>query len=80
MKNALWHGKRERERKQEKKKKGCESKHPLLTTQEMTLCMDKTRMIIYLVAQDGDALDCQQKQDWELTVPQIMSSLLQNSD
>ena len=73
----------EKERKKENKKKktkGCESKHPLLTTQEMTLCMDKTRMIIYFVAQDGDALDCQQKQDWELTVPQIMSSLLQNSD
>ena len=72
---------KKRERKKTRKKKnGCESKHPLLTTQEMTLCMDKTRMIIYLVAQDGDALDCQQKQDWELTVPQIMSSLLQNSD
>ena len=71
--------KRERE-KEIKKKKGCESKHPLLTTQKMTSCMDKIRMIIYFVAQDGDALDCQQKQDCELTVAQIMRSLLQNSD
>ena len=72
--------KRERERKKSRKKKGCESKHPLLTTQKMTSCMDKIRMIIYFVAQDGDALDCQQKQDCELTVAQIMRSLLQNSD
>ena len=38
------------------------------------------RLIIFFVAKDGDALYCQQKQDWELTVAQIMSSLLQNSD
>ena len=29
---------------------------------------------------DGEALYGQQKQDWELTVAQIMSSLLLNSD
>ena len=29
---------------------------------------------------DGEALYSQQKQDWELTVPQIMNFLLQNSD
>ena len=28
----------------------------------------------------GEALYSQQKQDWELTVTQIMNSLLQNSD
>ena len=30
-------------------------------------------------AKDGEALYSQQKQDWELTVAWIMSSLLQNS-
>ena len=29
---------------------------------------------------DGETLDSQQKQDWELTVAQIMNSLLPNSD
>ena len=33
-----------------------------------------------LCSQDGDALYSQQKQDWELTVAQIMNSLLPNSD
>ena len=33
-----------------------------------------------LSANDGEALYSQQKQDWELTVAQIMSSLLPNSD
>ena len=32
------------------------------------------------LAKDGEALYSQQKQDWELTVAQIMSSLLRNSD
>ena len=63
------------------------SKHPLPTTQEMTLHMDitrwsilKIRLIIFFVAEDGEALYSQQKQDLELTVAQIMNSLLQNSD
>ena len=38
------------------------------------------RLIIFVAAKDGDALYSQQKQGWELTVVQIMSSLLQNSD
>ena len=33
-----------------------------------------------LLAKDGEALYNQQKQDWELTVAQIMNSLLPNSD
>ena len=37
------------------------------------------RLIIFFAAKDGDALHSQQKQDQELTVAQIMSSLLQNS-
>ena len=32
------------------------------------------------IAKDGEALHSQQKQDWELTVAQIMNSLLPNSD
>ena len=38
------------------------------------------RLIIFFVAKDGEALCSQQKQDWELTVAQIMNSLLSNSD
>ena len=39
----------------------------------------KIRLIIFFAAEDGEALYGQQKQDWELTVAQIMNSLLQNS-
>ena len=35
------------------------------------------RLIIFFAAKDGEALYSQQKQDWELTVAQIMNSLLQ---
>ena len=38
------------------------------------------RLIIFFAAKDGEALYSQQKQDLELTVAQIMSLLLQNSD
>ena len=38
------------------------------------------RLMIFFVAKDEGALYIQQKQDWELTVPQIMNSLLPNSD
>ena len=40
----------------------------------------KIRLIIFFAAEDGEALYSQQKQDWELTVAQIMNSLLPNSD
>ena len=36
----------------------------------------KIRLIIFYAAKDGEALYSQQKQDWELTVAQIMNSLL----
>ena len=36
------------------------------------------RLIIFFAAEDGEALQGQQKQDQELTVAQIMPSLLQN--
>ena len=38
------------------------------------------RLIIFFAAKDGQALYSQQKQDQELTVAQIMNSLLPNSD
>ena len=40
----------------------------------------KIRLIIFFAATDGEALYSQQNQDWELTVAQIMNSLLPNSD
>ena len=63
------------------------SKHPLPTMQEKTLHMDKhhqmvnteIRLILLFAAKDGEALYSQQKQDQELTVAQIMKSLLPNS-
>ena len=38
------------------------------------------RLIILFAAKDGEPLYSQQKQDWDLTVAQIMDSLLPNSD
>ena len=38
------------------------------------------RLIIFFAAKDGEALYSQQKQDRELTVAEIMNSLLPNSD
>ena len=38
------------------------------------------RLIIFFAAEDGEALYSQQKQDQELTIAQIMNSLLKNSD
>ena len=39
----------------------------------------ETRLIIF-AAKDGEALYWQQKQDQELTVAQVMNSLLENTD
>ena len=50
--------------------------HRGLGLQNMNL--EGLKLIIFFVAEDGDALYSQQKQDWELTVAQIMNSLLQN--
>ena len=38
------------------------------------------RLIIFFAAKEGEALYSQQKQDWELTVAQIINSLLPNLD
>ena len=40
----------------------------------------KIRLIIFFAAKDGEALYSQQKQDQELTVAQIMNSLLPDSE
>ena len=61
------------------------SKHPLPTTQDSThghhkMVNTKIRLIIFFAAKDGQDLYSQQKQDRELTVAQIMNSLLPNSD
>ena len=39
-----------------------------------------SRLIIFFVAEDGEVLYSQQKQDQELSLAKIMNSLLQNSD
>ena len=39
----------------------------------------EVRLITFSEAEDGEALYSQQKQDWELTVAQIMNSLLKIS-
>ena len=38
------------------------------------------RLIIFFGGKDGEALYSQQKQDWKLTMAQIVNSLLPNSD
>ena len=40
----------------------------------------EVRLILFFAAKDGEALYSQRKQDRELTVAQIMNSLLPNSD
>ena len=40
----------------------------------------KIKLIMFFAAKDGEALYSQQKQDWELSVAQIMNALLPNSD
>ena len=38
------------------------------------------KLIIFFSAKDEEALYSQQKQNWELSVAQVMNSLLPNSD
>ena len=38
------------------------------------------RLIIFFAAKDGEALYSWEKQNWKLTVAQIMNSVLPNSD
>ena len=41
---------------------------------------NKLRRIVIFAAKDGEALYSWQKQDWELSMAQIMNSLLPSSD
>ena len=44
------------------------------------MVITEIRLIIFFAAKDGEALYTEEKQDRELTVVQIMNSLLPNSD
>ena len=57
---------------QQHKRDSIHGHHQMVNT-EITL-------IIFFAAKDGEILYSQQKQDWKLTVAQIMNSLLPNSD
>ena len=54
---------------QQHKKDSAHGHHEMVNTE--------VRLIIFFAVKDGKALYSQQKQDWELTVAQIMNSLLQ---
>ena len=62
------------------------SKHSLPTTQEKTthghhqMVETKIRLIILFASKDRETLNSQQKQKQELTLTQIMNSLLPNTD
>ena len=47
---------------------------------DFTRRSNQNQIVIFFAAKDGEALYRHQKQDQELTVPQIMNSLLPNSD
>ena len=47
---------------------------------KIELNWNTSRLIIFFAAKDGEDLYSQQKQNRELTVAQIMNSLLPNSD
>ena len=57
---------------QQNKRNSTHGHHQMINTE--------IRLIIFFAAKDGEALYSQQKQDQELTVAQIMNSLLPNSD
>ena len=62
------------------------SKYPLPTRKEDStyghhqIANNEIRLIIFFAAKDGEAVYNHQKQGQELTVAQIMNSLLGNSD
>ena len=62
------------------------SKHPLPTTRDDStrghhrMVNTEIRLIIFFAIKDGETVHSQQKEDWELTVAQIMNSLLPSSD
>ena len=58
----------------------CFQQHKMTTHGHHQMVNTEIRLIIFFAAKDGEALYSQQKQDRELTVAQIMNSLLANSD
>ena len=54
----------------------------MININELNMKVDtEIRLIIFVAAKDGEALYSQQKQDWELTVAQIINfSLHKSSD
>ena len=52
----------------------------MLKAAQLQMVDTEIRLILFFTAKDGEALYSQQKQDQELTVAQIMNSLLPNSD
>ena len=60
------------QREEERREHSTHGHHQMVNTE--------IRLIIFFAAKDGEALYSQQKQNWELTVAQIMNSLLPNSD
>ena len=54
--------------------------HEMATHGHHQMVNTEIRLIIFFAAKDGEALYSQQKQDWELTMAQVMNSLLPNSD
>ena len=57
---------------QQHKRRSTHGHHQMVNTE--------IRLIIFFAAKDGEALYSQQKQHWELTVAQIINSLLPSSD
>ena len=55
-----------------------EAEYSLSESQESPILQDPFITLIFFVAEDGEALYSQQKQDQEPTVVQIMNSLLPN--
>ena len=51
-----------------------------MTDGHQQMANTKSRLIRFFAAKDGEALYSQQKQDRELTVAQMMNSLLPSSD
>ena len=58
----------------------CNSTREDTTHRHHQMVNTEIRLIMLFAAKDGEALYSQQKQDRDLTVAQIMNSLLPNSD